>query len=91
MIVCSYPILKDFNRPERFKIHIRSVVSRKKIRYQTCKKKFGKNLNFSSFSLFSKQSSVPDPKLIISDPDPQIKNHEFRIRIRIQDPDPSVN
>jgi len=30
-------------------------------------------------------SSVPDPKLIISDPDPdpQIENQEFRIRIRI--------
>jgi len=39
-------------------------------------------------------SSVPDPKLIISDldtdPDPQIKNQEFRIRIRILNPDPSV-
>jgi len=32
------------------------------------------------------QSSVPDPKLIISDPDPLIENQEFRIRI--QDPDP---
>jgi len=32
--------------------------------------------------------SVPDPKLIISDPDPdpQTENQEFRIR----DPDPSV-
>ena len=39
------------------------------------------------------QASVPDPKLIISDPDPdpQIENQEFRIRIRILDPDPSVN
>jgi len=40
-------------------------------------------------------SSVPDLKLIISDPDPdpQIENQEFRIRIRIRilDPDPSVN
>jgi len=37
-------------------------------------------------------TSVPDPKLIISDPDPdpQIKNQEFRIRIRILDADPSV-
>jgi len=36
-------------------------------------------------------SSVPDPKLIISDPDPdpQIENQEFRIRIL--DPDPSMN
>ena len=34
--------------------------------------------------------SVPDPKLIISDPDPLIENQEFRIRIRILDPDPSV-
>jgi len=36
--------------------------------------------------------SVRDPKLIISDPDPQIENQEFRIRIqiRILDPDPSV-
>ena len=36
--------------------------------------------------------SVPDPKLIISDPDPdpQIENQEFRIRMRILDPDPSV-
>jgi len=32
--------------------------------------------------------SVPDPKLIISDPDPQTENQEFRIRIL--DPDPSV-
>jgi len=40
-------------------------------------------------------SSVPDPKLIISDPDPQIENQEFRIRIqiriRILDLDPSVS
>jgi len=36
------------------------------------------------------RSSVRDPKLILSDPDPQIGNHEFRIRIRILDPDPSV-
>jgi hypothetical protein len=42
-------------------------------------------------------SSVPDPKLIISDPgpDPPIENQEFwiwiRIRIWILDPDPSVN
>jgi len=35
--------------------------------------------------------SVPDPKLIISDPDPQFENQEFRIRIQILDPDPSVN
>jgi len=35
-------------------------------------------------------SSVPDPKLIISDPDPQTENQEFRIWIRILDPDPSV-
>jgi len=28
-----------------------------------------------------KGSSVPDPKLIISDPDPQIESQEFRIRI----------
>jgi len=28
--------------------------------------------------------SVPDPKLIISDPDPQIENQEFRIRIQIR-------
>ena len=35
--------------------------------------------------------SVLDPKLITSDPDPQIENQEFRIRIRILDPDPSVN
>jgi len=41
--------------------------------------------------LSSSPSSVPDPKLIISDPDPQIENQEFRIRIRIMDPDPSVN
>jgi len=38
--------------------------------------------------------SVPDQKLIISDPDPdpQTENQEFRtrIRIRILDPDPSV-
>jgi len=27
-------------------------------------------------------SSVPDPKLKMSDPDPQIENQEFRIRIR---------
>ena len=27
------------------------------------------------------QTSVPDPKLIISDPDPQNENQEFRIRI----------
>jgi len=33
-------------------------------------------------------ASVPDPKLIISDLDPQIENQEFRIRIL--DPDPSV-
>jgi hypothetical protein len=35
--------------------------------------------------------SVPDPKLIISDPDPdpQIENQEFQIRIL--DPDASVN
>jgi len=33
-------------------------------------------------------TSVPDPKLIISDPDPLIENQEFRIRIRILDPDP---
>ena len=38
-------------------------------------------------------SSVPDPTLIISDPDPQIEKQEFRIRIRIRilDPDRSVN
>jgi len=38
-------------------------------------------------------SSVPDPKLIILklDPDPQIENQEFRIRIQILIPDPSVN
>ena len=40
-------------------------------------------------------ASVPDPKLFITDPDPQIENQEFciriRIRIRILDPDPSVN
>jgi len=37
------------------------------------------------------EATVPDPKLIISDPDPdpQIENQEFRIRI--PDPDPSVN
>jgi len=35
------------------------------------------------------KSSVLDPKLIISDPDPQIENQEFQIRIL--DPDPSVN
>jgi hypothetical protein len=29
------------------------------------------------------RSSVPDPKLIISDPDPQIENQDFPIRIRI--------
>jgi len=34
-------------------------------------------------------SSVPDPKSTISDPDPQIEHQEFRIRIL--DPDPSVN
>jgi len=36
------------------------------------------------------RSSVPDPKLIISDPDPdpKIENQEFRIRIL--DPDPSA-
>jgi len=34
--------------------------------------------------------SVPDPKLSITDPDPQIENHEFFIRIRILDSDPSV-
>jgi len=33
--------------------------------------------------------SDPDQKLIISGPDPQNKNQEFRIRIL--DPDPSVN
>jgi len=37
------------------------------------------------------QNSVPDPKLIITDPDPDphIENQEFRIRIL--DPDSSVN
>jgi len=36
------------------------------------------------------QCSVPRyPKILISDPDPQIENQEFRIRIL--DPDPSVN
>jgi len=37
--------------------------------------------------------SVPDPKLIISDTDPdrQIENQEFRIRIRNLYPNPSVN
>jgi hypothetical protein len=30
-----------------------------------------------------KKIIVPDLKFIISDPDPQIENHEFRIRIRI--------
>jgi len=29
------------------------------------------------------KTSVPDPKLIISDPDPQIENKEFWIRIQI--------
>ena len=40
--------------------------------------------------MISAISSVPDPKLIISDPDtdPQIENQEFRIRIL--DLDPSV-
>jgi len=41
------------------------------------------------------KTSVPDPKLIISDPDPQIENQEFRIRIQIRirslDPYLSVN
>jgi len=32
------------------------------------------------------KASVPDPKLIISDPDPQIENQEFRIL----EPDPSL-
>jgi len=36
------------------------------------------------------KTSVPDPKLIISDPDPQTEDQEFRIRIRILDLDPSV-
>jgi len=31
--------------------------------------------------------SVPDPKLIISDPDTQIENHEFRIRILLRNRD----
>jgi hypothetical protein len=37
--------------------------------------------------------SVPDWKLLITDPDPQNENHEFRNRIRILHlgPDPSVN
>jgi len=36
-------------------------------------------------------TSVPDPKLLItdSDPDPQTENQEFQTRIL--DPDPSVN
>ena len=40
----------------------------------------------SNFADFAVSSSVRDQKLIISDPDPQIENQEFRIRIR--DPDP---
>jgi len=42
-------------------------------------------------AMFLIDTSVPDPKLIISepDPDPQIENQEFRIRIL--DSDPSVN
>jgi len=32
------------------------------------------------------RSSVPDPKLLITDPDPQIENQELWIQIRIQRP-----
>ena len=32
-------------------------------------------------------SNVPDPKLIISDLDPQIENQEFRIRILLSTSD----
>jgi len=52
------------------------------IHYEFYHKFCGKNISSSN--------SVRDPKLIITDPDPQIKNQEFRIRIRIPDPDPSV-
>jgi len=39
---------------------------------------------WKSFIKFQElKNSIPDPKLIISDPDPQIENHEFRIRIQI--------
>jgi len=39
----------------------------------------------AGFPSMKPSTSVPDPKLIISDPDldPQIENQEFRIRIRI--------
>ena len=47
------------------------MISFQKFRIQT-----SSNLTFTS---------VPDPKLIILDPDPQILNYEFRIRIRILD------
>jgi hypothetical protein len=36
----------------------------------------------------NQKTSVPDPKLIISDPDPQTEDQDFRIRIL--DLDPSV-
>jgi len=47
------------------------------------------NLNDLTKSSVVLKGSVPDPKLIISDPDPKIENQEFRIQIL--DPDPSVN
>jgi len=33
---------------------------------------------------FIKLSSLPEPKLLITDPDPQIENQEFRNWIRLQ-------
>jgi len=35
-------------------------------------------------------SSVPDPQLIISDPDPQIENQEFRILLSTSDVEKKV-
>jgi len=57
---------------------------------------FKRNVHFFNFflpTLLIVLSSVPDTKLIISDPDPHTENQEFRILIliRILDPDPSVN
>jgi len=35
------------------------------------------------FETYNPNISVPDPKLLIRDPDPQMENHEFYTQIRI--------
>ena len=49
---------------------------------------FFNDVNQTVYIRVNQKTSVPDPKLIISDPDPQTEDQDFRIRIL--DLDPSV-